>query len=222
MTDESARAASQPESRVPRSAKEPLAKLTLGQARASPVVPKAHSHPAAEAENERELESLAASCREKGEAARWAAERERRLREWDEHPDDDAPTDPAIQAWAETLTNAYYWAVADDRSDSIGIAALDQVGGCFETLAECLALVEESQQRRGGLDRALQLLAEAQSALRGGAPAASSEGRPAPDGGLRVVTIGRRPTPRLSQAIHASRRPRRPRILAETAQSHRG
>lgn len=110
---------------------------------------------------------LAASCRAKGEAARWAAERQRRLRERDEHPDEDAPTNPALRQWAERLTDAFYWASTQDSSSAPDIAPLDHVGGCFEALAEGLLLVQHALHRRRGLEKTLPLLAEAQSAVRG-------------------------------------------------------
>ena len=68
--------------------------------------------------------------------------------------------------WAERLTDAFYWASADDPSGSPDISLLDHVGGCFEAVAEALRLVQDEQGRRAGLERGLPLLAEAQSALR--------------------------------------------------------
>jgi hypothetical protein len=110
--------------------------------------------------------SLAARCRAKAGAARWAAECQRRIHERGESPDEDAPSDPAMVEWAGTLTDAFYWASTGDPSGSPDISPLDHVGGCFETVSEGLLLVRDAQVRRGGLDRALPLLAEAQSALR--------------------------------------------------------
>ena len=148
------------------SEKNPLPKLTLGRANTSSVSTKVHSRPFIEAQADGELEAIAIGCRTKAEAARWVAEHQRRLHEWDQSPDDDGPTDPEIKAWAESLANAYYWAVAEDRLDSLGIESLDEVGGCFETLAECLELVRRCALKPKSLDRALPLLAEAQSAVR--------------------------------------------------------
>jgi hypothetical protein len=147
--------------------REPLRELTLGQSRPSPNPPKASLEsdtPAQDEEND--SQSLAARCRAKAEAARWAAERQRRIHEWSEAPDADAPRDPAMVAWAEALTDAFYWASSEDPAGTPDIALLDQVGGCFETVAEGLLLLRDAQHRRGGLERGLPLLAEAQSALR--------------------------------------------------------
>jgi hypothetical protein len=109
---------------------------------------------------------LASRCRAKAEAARWAAERQRRVHERSVSPDEDAPDDPSMVEWSEMLTDAFYWASTDDLSDTPDITLLDQVGGCFETVAEGLYLVQDASHRPGGLERALPLLAEAQSALR--------------------------------------------------------
>ena len=148
-------------------AREPLRELTLGRSRPSPDPHEAHPELDTPAQDEEsDMETLVGHCRAKAEAARWAAERQRRLHERSESPDDDAPRDTAILEWAETLTDAFYWASTDEASSTPDISLLDQVGGCFETVAEGLLLVRDAQRRRGGLDRDLLLLAEAQSALR--------------------------------------------------------
>ncbi|MDR3617716.1 MAG: hypothetical protein P4L85_00055 [Paludisphaera borealis] len=140
----------------------PLRELTLGRSTPSPS-PLPPSQPTPEDDG---LESLAARCRLKAGAARWAAERQRRIHEQSGSPDEDAPSDPATAGWAEALTDAFYWASADDPSGTPDVSLLDHVGGCFETVAEGLLLVRDVEHRRGGLERALPLLAEAQSALR--------------------------------------------------------
>ena len=145
-------------------AREPLRELTLGRARPGPDPPKPlPSSPSSPAEQE---DTLAPGCRAKAEAARWAAERQRRIRERDQNPDADEPTDPELRRWAETLTDAYYWASTNDPSGSADPKTLDEVGGCFETLAAALDLVDAAVQRKGGLDKTLLLLAEAQTAVR--------------------------------------------------------
>jgi hypothetical protein len=113
-----------------------------------------------------EWEELSALCLVKAEAARWAAECQRCLRERVEPPHEEAPGDPAMRAWAEALTDAFYWASAADPSAVSDIALLDDVGGCFETVSEGLLLARDAELRPRGLERALPLLAEAQSALR--------------------------------------------------------
>jgi len=109
---------------------------------------------------------IAAFCRAKADAARWAAERQRRIRERCEYDEDDALSNPALVDWAEKLTDSFYWANSSDSAGSPDIAMLDQVGGCFETVAEALVLACDQKDRRGGLERVLTLVAEAQSLLR--------------------------------------------------------
>ena len=145
--------------------KEPLHELTLGRPRPSPDPPRPGPQPRSPSEDD-DLEAIAARCRAKAEAARWAAERQRLIRERYDSPDTDAPPEPATTAWAQTLTDAFYWLSADDPSETPDVTLLDDVGGCFETVAEALRLVRDAQNRRGGLERALPMLAEAQSALR--------------------------------------------------------
>jgi hypothetical protein len=148
-------------------AREPLPELTLGRPRTPRDLTKPRSEIRLTSDSDDEgLEALAADCRAKAEAARWAAERQRRLRERYESPDEGAPTDPAMRLWAERLTDAFYWAGAEDPAGAPDISPLDHVGGCFEALAEGLRLVQRSLGRRGGLEKALPLLAEGQSAVR--------------------------------------------------------
>jgi hypothetical protein len=148
-------------------AREPLRELTLGRSRPSRDPPKPRPKPDTPAgDEESDWGPLAARCRVKSEVARWAAERQRRIHERRQSPDEDAPSDPAMVAWAERLTDAFYWASTDDPAGTPDITLLDHVGGCFETVAEGLLLVRDAQEHRGGLELALPLLAEAQSALR--------------------------------------------------------
>ena len=149
------------------SAPEPLRELTLGRSRPSSDSPKTRPGPDNPPHvEERDWDSLASRCRAKAEAARWAAERQRRIHERIDSPDEDTPSDPAMANWAERLTDAFYWASVEDPSAIPDIALLDHVGGCFETVAEGLLLVRDAQPRRNSLERDLPLLAEAQSALR--------------------------------------------------------
>jgi hypothetical protein len=143
--------------------KEPLHELTLGRVRPSPDP----TRPASPSPSEDDgLEAVVARCRAKAEAARGAAERQRLIRERYDSPDDDAQSDPATAEWAQALTDAFYWLSAEATSEAPDVALLDDVGGCFETVAEGLLLFQKVQSRQGGLDKALPLLAEAQSALR--------------------------------------------------------
>jgi hypothetical protein len=146
--------------------KEPLHELTLGRVRPSSNPTGEGPPPSRAASDDDGLEALVARCRAKAEAARGAAERQRLIRERYDSTDEDAPSDPASAEWAQALTDSFHWLSAEASSEAPDVALLDDVGGCFETVAEGLLLFQEAQSRRGGLEKALPLLAEAQSALR--------------------------------------------------------
>ncbi len=147
--------------------REPLRELTLGRSRpASDTSNRAEPRNSPVDTGAADIEAIAAHCRAKADAARWAAERQRRIREQYGWTDEGAPADPAIAEWADKLTDSFYWANAADSAGLPDVALLDRVGGCFETVAEALAFVKDERDRRGGLERALKLLAEAQSSLR--------------------------------------------------------
>jgi hypothetical protein len=148
-------------------AREPLRELTLRRSKPSADGSNRIVASSTQADTDTaDIDAIAARCMAKAEAARWAAERQRRLREGYGWTDDDAPSDQAVVAWAERLTDAFYWANAAGSDAPLDITQLDLVGGCFETVAAALEFVKAQQDRKGGLERALKLLAEAQSALR--------------------------------------------------------
>ena len=71
-----------------------------------------------------------------------------------------------MAGWARKLTDGLYWMSSQTASDSTEVSILDDIAGCFDTLAESLALVQETQGRGKIFEQALQYLAEAQSAAR--------------------------------------------------------
>ena len=113
-----------------------------------------------------DLASLEARCRRKGEAARWAAECQRRIREGADFHGAGDPLDEEKAGWARKLTDGLYWMSSQTASDSIEVSILDDIAGCVDTLAESLALVQESQGRGRLSSQALKYLTEAQSAAR--------------------------------------------------------
>jgi hypothetical protein len=156
----------EPETEATRPPREPLHELTLGRSKPTAEPSRRIEGSAQAATDALDIASLTASCRAKSEAARWAAESQRRIREGYGWTDEDVPGDPTIVAWAERLTDAFYWANATDSAEPPDIGLLDRLGGCFETVAEALAFVLEEQDRGRSLERAIKLLAEAQSSLR--------------------------------------------------------
>ena len=117
-----------------------------------------------------DLTEIETRCRRKGEAARWAAERLRRAREGNGFEVENPPMDPEMVEWADRLTDCFYWMNASAGSQPADLSVLDNVGGCFEAVAEALALVrvmlEEHPGNQKVLERSLPLVAEAQSGLR--------------------------------------------------------
>ena len=144
---------------------EPLRELTLGQStlRPPPVPPELGAR--AEAESE-EIERLAGRCQAKADTIRWQVESHQQLWQGVESPIDEAPVDPELVAWSGRLVDCFYWLDAEDPSRSADLSLLEDVGGCYEAMAEALALMLGGESRRGKMERALPILAESQSMLR--------------------------------------------------------
>lgn len=139
---------------------EPLRKLTLGQSR-PPSDAALLTHSSASLPDESDVQDIAARCRQKAESIRWAAERRRIISEGGDVSLREAPGDPLDVDWAERLAES-----ADRPGGPPELARLDDVAGCFDAVALALAFADDSRGRPKGLERALPLVAEAQSALR--------------------------------------------------------
>lgn len=144
---------------------EPLRELTLGQATMPPPLVPSEIGARSEADAE-EIERLGGRCRAKAEAVRWQVESHQRLWQGVESPIDEAPVDPELVAWSGRLVDCFYWLDAEDPSRSADLSLLEDVGGCYEAMAEALELMPGGDSRRGKMERALPILAEAQSMLR--------------------------------------------------------
>jgi len=152
-------------------ADEPLRELTLGRSSPSQGDPAATvaelTRPAA---THGDIEEIEARCRRKADAARWSAERLRRIREGNAFEVENPPADQETIAWVGRITDCFYWMNPIEGAEQADIALFDDLAGCFETVAEALLLVRGTLKERPGnpksLERALPLLAEAQSALR--------------------------------------------------------
>jgi hypothetical protein len=148
--------------------KEPLKELTLGRPRQppAPIVQPAGAT-ARSAIKDAQLPIIEARCRLKAEGARWAAARQRRLRDGSDFAAEIAPEDPEIAAWADQLLESFFWVGVANGTGPADITLLDDVGGCFEAIAAAIRLVVDSGiSQKGRLEQSLPLLAEAQSALR--------------------------------------------------------
>ncbi len=153
------------------SANEPLRKLTLGTAAPSTVDQRAVLTATPRVVTSLgELAGIETRCGWKGEAARWAAERLLRIREGSDFPHESPPMAPEMIEWADRLTDCFYWVKSSESSELADLSLLFDVGGCFETLAETLALVRARLEKNPGnqkaWERMLPLVTEAQSALR--------------------------------------------------------
>ncbi len=117
-----------------------------------------------------ELPLIVQRCRLKAEGARWAIEREKLLDEGKDFRTEIEPHDRAIIERAKELPDCFLWM----NNPSVPIAAdprlLEDVAGCFDTVASILELLSTMMEQGDGdseyFHRGLEILAEAQSALR--------------------------------------------------------
>jgi hypothetical protein len=156
-------AAESEESTAPRP---PLPKLTLGQAVQHETEPPVYASPKPLAD----LSAIEARCRLKAEGARWAAARRRLLAEGASYDTEIAPRDREIIARAKELPNCFLWMCNSSGPSPSNLALYEEVAGCFEAIAETLALLKQIQAETDSeqidFEAALDLLAEGQSALR--------------------------------------------------------
>jgi hypothetical protein len=152
---------------APGQVREPLRELTLGRKAESAVLRPVSSsrRPPADSDPD-EFEPIAERCRAKCDALRWQVECHRRVWEGVESPVEEVAIDPEMVAWAGRLVDCFYWLDDQEASGSIDLSLLDDVAGCFEAVAVSLRLMPRNEGRRGGMERALNLLAEGQSMLR--------------------------------------------------------
>jgi hypothetical protein len=110
-------------------------------------------------------------ARLKAEGTRWAAQRQRRMAEGVDFRTEIEPKDWEIIEHAKRLEGCFLWmnhpSTAPSPSD---LAFWENVAGCFDALVAALSLVRtllgDADRDRGLFERSVDLLAEAQSALR--------------------------------------------------------
>lgn len=117
-----------------------------------------------------ELQEIETRCRLKAEGSRWAASRQRRMAGGADFAYEIVPLDRDIIDRARKIPNCFLWMNHPDFSAPENLGLLDQLGDCFETLADALALVrsasDDAVAHSDVIDDALDLLAESQSAVR--------------------------------------------------------
>lgn len=147
--------------------REPLPELTLGRSVA--VEPERPSYPAPRAVGA-DLSLIEARCRLKAEGSRWAATRRRLLAEGASFHTEVDPRDRDIIGRARELPNCFLWMCHSSGPSPTELSLYEQLASCYEAVAEGVALVRQIQDfaeaDRADFEAALDLLAEAQSALR--------------------------------------------------------
>lgn len=117
-----------------------------------------------------DLNLISERARLKAEGVRWAWTRERRIHAGADFMREIQPNDQSLVHRAKALSNCYMW-----MNDPFGPRLTDQhqmetLAGCFETLAESVALVKEVMPDRHKqpdlVKQALTYMAQSQSALR--------------------------------------------------------
>jgi hypothetical protein len=160
---------------------EVLSRLTLGktapEAEPAPVAPAASyatSSPSPmfrrPTPGETDLALVETRCRMKAEGARWAAKRRRLLADGASYAADIEPRDREIIAKAKAIPDCFLWMCHPSGPQPAELDLLDDVASCFEAAAEAVGLLRRVLERRESLqaefEQCLDLLAEAQSALR--------------------------------------------------------
>lgn len=117
-----------------------------------------------------DLPLIEARCRLKADGARWAAARQRLLRERADFYADIEPHDREIIARAKALPDCFLWMCHRDGPVPADLALYDELAGCFDGAADAVALLRECLDNAEAppelFELALDLAAEAQSAVR--------------------------------------------------------
>jgi hypothetical protein len=121
--------------------------------------------------NDADLPLIAERCRLKAEAARWAAARRRKLTEGADLAYDIDPIDRDLIARAKMLPECFLWMIYRDAAASVQDETFENLAGCFDAAGASAAMLHQLMQEPGYeqsdfFEKALELAAEAQSALR--------------------------------------------------------
>ena len=119
---------------------------------------------------ENNLQLIETRARLKAEGARWAATRDRLLREGANYYTDIEPRDRDIIERARSIENCFLWMNNSSSPVPADLQTWEDVAGCFDAAAMIVVIVrqviEKGDEYRGFLEKAIDLTAEAQSALR--------------------------------------------------------
>ncbi len=117
-----------------------------------------------------DLKLIEERCRLKAEGARWAATRQRRINEGADYALEIEPVDRDLIARAKDLEDCFLWMNHPSGPIPPNLDWWEDVAGCFDTAAMIVAVLEELvgdvKKYRPLFEQALDLAAEAQSALR--------------------------------------------------------
>lgn len=149
---------------------ETLPELTLGRSAPS-VEPPAPSYPLRwSATTDADFPLIEARCRLKAEGARWAATRRRLISEGATFSTEIDPLDRDIIARAKAIPDCFLWMCHPNGPSPSDLRFYEEVAVCFEAVADALAVLKQIQDEpdlhQSQFEHSLDLLAEAQSALR--------------------------------------------------------
>ena len=117
-----------------------------------------------------ELPHIEARCRLKAEGARWAATRQRRLRDSADFYTEIEPRDRELIARAKEEHECFLWMNHPSGPAPQDLSLMDDVAACFENLASAISVVrqviDDPEEYGDIFERSLDLVAEAHSALR--------------------------------------------------------
>ncbi len=149
----------------------PLPKLTLGQGSnvlKEPV--QAAIFRKTSRDDELDFNLIENRCKLKADAARWAWARRNLISQGATFSTQIAPKDNELIARAKTLPNCYLWMNRPEEVPTGGVKLFEQAAECYDTLREALRLIKEFSPAKSvtntGFVKAINLVAEAQSALR--------------------------------------------------------
>ena len=110
---------------------------------------------------ESDLQLIEARCRLKAEGARWAAARQRSLRDGADYYTEIEPKDREIISKAKTLEDCFLWMNHSSAPIPADLRLWEDVAGCFEAAAMAVALlrqvIENGEKYRGFLEKAIDL-----------------------------------------------------------------